>query len=386
MTVKALVTPSVLHWAREDAGYFKEEVSAMLKAKRVTAEVIDKWEKGEAQPSMPQLRKIAEMYKRSTFFFYYKKLRIESSVERADFRSVPSNIIKDIPPRIRYLVRKAKVRIADLEQLLPDAGTAEVHSLRIDGAEDAKGLARRIREVIGITPEEQCKWSKDPYSAFKTWRELLGELGVWVFKNKFKEQYKDSLNDEYCGFCMNNDKFPIIYINSKQDIRRQIFTLFHELGHLLKGAAGVDFRSEPVYPKEYQKIEVFCNDFAGSFLVPWTGEVLNHSNPDYDTLCNLADRYKVSFDVVLRRFRDQNIISQDKFSELRSHREQKTKDYQNRTKGGPSYLVKHSSYLGKKYLQLVFSEYHKNRLDEFQAAKYLGVKVQNLDGFTESNN
>jgi DNA-binding transcriptional regulator YiaG len=59
---EALVEPDVLRWARETAGLSPEEAahSLQVKDKRIQA-----WESGQKRPSMPQLRKMATVYKAS---------------------------------------------------------------------------------------------------------------------------------------------------------------------------------------------------------------------------------------------------------------------------------------------------------------------------------
>lgn len=52
---------------------------------------------------------------------------------------------------------------------------------------------------------------------------------------------------------------------------RQIFTIFHELAHLLYRTGGIDVRSETFFRQlkgDYSRIEVKCNRFAGEFLLP----------------------------------------------------------------------------------------------------------------------
>ena len=40
------------------------------------------------------------------------------------------------------------------------------------------------------------------------------------------------------GFCLQDDEFPIIYLNNSAAKSRQIFSLFHELAHLLLRTSG----------------------------------------------------------------------------------------------------------------------------------------------------
>ena len=83
---EALVEPDVLRWARETAGLSPEEAahSLQVKDKRIQA-----WESGQKRPSMPQLRKMATVYKRLLSDFYLPSPPPENPLPH-DFRRLPS--------------------------------------------------------------------------------------------------------------------------------------------------------------------------------------------------------------------------------------------------------------------------------------------------------
>ncbi len=69
--------------------------------------------------------------------------------------------------------------------------------------------------------------------ALKEWRQAIYRVGIFVFKDAFREE-------RFSGFSLYDDVFPIIYVNNSAAKPRQIFTLFHELGHLLFHTSGID--------------------------------------------------------------------------------------------------------------------------------------------------
>ena len=177
-------------------------------------------------------------------------------------------------------------------------------------------------------------------------------------------------------------KFPLIYINNSKSDTRQIFTLFHELAHILFKTGGVDTRLAD-YIKylegDDRKIEIICNRFAGQFLVPdldfniqITGVTVNDAS-----LQGFADRYKVSREVILRKFLDRNIIDQKYYSEKKQEWAESVK--QKKGAGG-DYYRKMGVYLSQKYLELAFSHFYQKRISDSQLADYLGVKARSLSG------
>ena len=75
----------------------------------------------------------------------------------------------------------------------------------------------------------------------------------------------------WCEGKLYDSEFPIIYINNSMPKTRQIFTLFHELSHLLFKTGGID-KIRDTYVNSLsgddRRIEIFCDKFAGDFLVP----------------------------------------------------------------------------------------------------------------------
>ena len=374
MVVQANITPEVLFWARDTAGWTKEEVVKKLKQKKVDRQTITDWEQGVRRPTIPQLERLAKFYKRPIAVFFFPKPPRESKLE-ALFRTLPKDHARRLPPRIRFLTREAMVRRIDLRELKGE-GHLDNRLLELQKSSfSASELAIRVRSIIAVLPEEQFSWKKgDRANALKIWRRKLESLGIWVFKASFKE-------DDFCGFYLPANDFPIIYINNSMPHSRQIFTLFHELGHFLLSKGGIDFRNNMAneLTGEHAQEEVFCNKFAGAFLVPGDSLHVNHQNYNNETIKALAFKYKVSREVILRKYLDKNIIGnkayQDKVKQWKCESD-KLKQQKNANKiNDGNYYATLATYLGSKYLELAFSQYYMDRIDEYQLADYLDVKL-----------
>ncbi len=143
----------------------------------------------------------------------------------------------------------------------------------------------------------------------KQWREALENKGYWVFKDSFQ-------NEKISGFCLHDEHFPLIYINNSILKQRQIFTLFHELAHLILGKGGISFRKniESDLTGKYREEEVFCNAFASAFLVP--DNSLNISGKPTDReISKHANKYNVSREVILRKYLDRKLINKEFYDE-----------------------------------------------------------------------
>ena len=117
MDIEANITPEVLFWARDTAGWTIEDVVKKLNQKKVDIQTISDWEKGVRKPTIPQLEKLAKFYERPLMVFFFPKPPRESTLE-ALFRTLPKDyMLEDCHRRIRFLTREAMVRQIDLREL-----------------------------------------------------------------------------------------------------------------------------------------------------------------------------------------------------------------------------------------------------------------------------
>lgn len=371
------VNPGVLLWARETAGFGIDEVVAKINRKRVTARTVESWEQGIESPTYPQLERLAYgIYKRPLALFFFPEPPQEESPKQS-FRTLPEYEILKMPPRLHFLIRQARVMQINLAELHDDVNPSHRQILRdLNFNPDASvgDMSTNVREYLGINLAKQKSWSSTD-EAFKTWRNALEEHGVFIFKEAFR-------NDAFSGFCLYDENFPVIYINNSKPDTRQIFTIFHELTHLLLDTGGIDTRRDDYIESltgDDRKTEILCNRFAGSFLVP---------DDDFDkrtvgitigetAIQQLANRYHVSREVILRKFFDLGVVDQSYYEE---QVEQWAKAEPLKSGSGGDYYKTKGVYLGEHYLESAFGRYYQNRISVEQLANYLGVKVKNISG------
>ena len=382
MRFKVRVTPSVMRWARQTAGYSVEDIVQLLRRKTVTVSTIKQWESGEERPTYAQLKKLAELYKRPIALFFFPEPPPEQPIS-ALLETLPEEWVKHIPPKVRFIIRKAMARQMDLAEIYDDKAPEEYQKFKLKleelkrAIDDGDGIfvASRIREYLKVSLKEQFAWGTVG-EALKRWRQAVENTGVWVFKEAFRE-------DRYSGFSLADDKFPVIYLNNGMPPTRQIFTLFHELAHQLKHKGGVAFRNgtSSEFKKSYMDDEEFCNTFAREILVPKeTLPKLRRNNLDDEEIFKLAWEYKVSHYFVLRVWLDNELITkefyQDKVIQYEKEFQQSKKEKV--TMGGGSYYATQMAYLGEKYLTRLFNRYYAERIDKYQLADYLGVRLNAL--------
>lgn len=370
------INPEVIRWARETAGLTIEQVVEKIDRKRVTSDVVLAWEDGSQSPSYAQLERLAyEIYRRPLAVFFFPEPP-EEATPKQSFRTLPDYEIELMPARIKLLLRKAKALQLNLSELYEGVNPSDkqiIRDLAFNPKDPASAIATTVRRYLSVDLSSQFS-QKSAADAFKFWRNILEKNGVFVFKDAFKE-------DSFSGFCLYDDRFPVIYVNNSKPFTRQSFTLFHELAHLLFKTGGVDIRLDDYIDHlkgDDKLIEVLCNRFAGEFLVPTNDfqQRIQGPSPDESTIQNLADTYNVSREVILRKFFDLNLVDQSFYQARVDAWAQ-----EGGSKGaGGSYYFNVRAYLGQTYIEKAFSRYHQNHIAVEQLADYLGVKVKSVPG------
>jgi Zn-dependent peptidase ImmA (M78 family) len=363
------VTPALIAWARTRAGLTIEDAKNFGK--------IDEWERGESSPTYPQLEALANALKVPVAVFFFPEPPNVPDIAQT-FRTLPATEFDQIPGRVKLLLRKAKAFQLNLMELTRGRNPAPrviTEDLRFSSGADLAEAASQLRSYLAVTIETQQSWPDDE-TALKEWRQTLQSVGVYIFKDAFKA-------DEYSGFCLFDEVFPLIYVNNSAAKTRQIFTLFHELVHLLFETSGIDTIHDDYLSKlqgDSRRIEIFCNRFAAEFLFPEFifAEAMKGQEPTEAMAKRLAARFHVSREFVFRRFLDRKWIDEPTYTSAATRWSQQ----RIAGKGGDYYWTK-LSYLGRDYVALALSEFHQNRISETQLADYLDTKPKNLAGIED---
>jgi len=365
------VTPELITWAREKAGYSLEEAEHCFKK-------MAEWESAVSSPTYPQLEIMSEKFKVPIAVFFFPEPPQIPSVSET-FRTIPESEFDRMPHRIKTLLYKAKAFQISLAELTGNKNPAPkliTRDLQFKTSTSIDSMASKVREYLGVSLEEQFSW-RTSEDALKKWREAVANIGVYAFKDGFKE-------GNFCGFCLYDDEFPIIYINNTTAENRQIFSIFHELAHLIFHTSGIDVVDESYVnrlPNNAQKIEIICNRFAGKFLVPDIAFKNESANLriNGDTASLLADKFNVSRDVIYRKYLDAEMISDGEYSRaIKALPKRPTKKG-----GGGDYYNTTMTYLGRPYVRLAFEGYYQGRFDKIQLADYLDIKPINVTGIED---
>lgn len=380
MNSSLLIQPDVFKWVRLTSGYSIEDVAHKMKKDVAT---VEGWESGSIIPSYPQLEKLAyTVFKRPVALFFLPKPP-EEKLPKQEFRTLPSFDLETLDSSTYFLIRLAHAQQLYLYELFKDKNPSKLKiwkDIKLSMEFGLQEQAQKVRDYLGITIEQQYAYQKDE-DALKSWRNAVENAGIFVFKNNFKQ-------NEISGFCLVDEEFPVIYLNNSTAKTRQIFSLLHELAHLLFDVNGLS-KFDKAYIKELphkeKEIERFCDALASEILVPDyyfeknTKHLIDIENQGDVFFEKLAKKYNVSREVILRKFLDKNKVSKQFYGIKREEWINQLKP--KATKGGGNYYLTQNVYLSSNFTKEVLNQYYNSRISLLQASDYLNIKPKNFNNF-----
>lgn len=347
------INPQLLEWARLEAGFTVNEIADKI---GVEPERYESWETAGTGVPWGKLNELAKNCKRQLAVFFLPKTP-PGTKKPSDFRNVRLSGAA-LSKKTLIAIRRARKYLRISASLM-----GEEHWLkRYEWLKDTP-TAANLRSKLGISLEDQVAF-KYSSEAFKLWRNSLElKLGIFVFQ--FPLPF-----DEIQAFCI-SDSIPMgIVLNSKHTYNGRMFSLFHEVAHIVKAQSGICF---PDDVDENQSIELACNEFSGKFLVP------DSAVPRATTMTDLthhSNRLKVSREVILRRCLERSYITRSEFFNLLGEIRRLPIP---KGGGGPSSPTeKAQASRGQMFFNLVIKATQNNKLDFSTASDALGLKLNYL--------
>lgn len=373
------VSPAVLRWARETAG---KDITQVAKYLSVSEQFVLAWESGEKPPPWSTLKRLARFYQRPVATLLLPEPPSGSDTP-ADFRT-RQGATRSLSTPTLLAIRTARWLQARAVEMRSELGADATFSVRgIPATSESTAVARKERGRLGITLDRQRSWT-NAHEAFRQWKSALAEVGVLVFQFRFP-------SDEVQGFSLLDTLAPVIVVSEEDIVEARIFTLFHEYAHLLRREPGMCLPKEVSAPLS-PDIESFCNRFASSLLVPdsevanWQLVLGSSSLANDAAIKQIAQRYRVSRDVILIKLRTSGRISESDFNRIYSRWKKARSSVPSpavkppaQQRSGPSALQKCTRQRGTTFIELVVQALKRGVITDHDALNYLDVKIKDLN-------
>ena len=375
-SIPALITPSVLKWARNLDSITVEDAAKHL---NVSVEKIQSWERGEAFPTLNQAKKLAKFYRIPFAYLYLpdvpKKIK---RLDKVDYRTFGNNGIAEYSRELRWLIRDIEDRRDTIVDLYRESEIVpKLLQISYSTKTDEKKLAKEIRSFLSLD-----------YAIQKRFRKADAALSYCISKLEEKDflifQASKISPSEMRGLSIAYDSFPIIVLNRKDEQSARLFTLFHELVHIFTRTSGIcnDMTNKSAY-----QLELFCNRIAGYALVP--DEYLL-TNPNLSSIqqygiddtyiYSIARDFGVSKEVIINRLWNNSIIDQSTYYSTLNRYSEEYRNFKTKQKKGflPPAMDK-GTQVGKLYAKTIISAYYSEKITPREASQcLLGLKIQHF--------
>jgi Zn-dependent peptidase ImmA (M78 family) len=356
----------MLAWSHRDEAWLAEKF-------RVKPGKIASWISGEGGPTWNQLERLARLLNVPVTTFF-RTWRIPE-MPMPDFRRGPKAGSPPSPDLLSLIYDARRKQDWWKEQVIATTSPL-VGAIRLSG--DPVDAGRRMREVLGLDELQARSRSWEQFRRFLT--DKLEGLDVLVLRRGHvrDDTGREIAPSEVSGFALTDPAAPVIYINARNYISAQIFTLIHEAVHVALNRPALDddleFQDSP-----QQAIEQYCDSVAAEALVPtdifqrfWQGD------PD-----KMARKFWVSTWVILRRALDMGIIRRDQYNGmLADYRKRISGERKRKSKG--SLPANITAWNGRRFTDAVISRLRDGEITHTEAASLLWVSTRSLLAYLRS--
>ena len=292
------------------------------------------WLSGEPYPTLKQLEKFAAATYTPLGYFFLDEPP-EDKLPIPDFRTVKGQPERP-SPNLLDTIQSMQSRREWMHEFLLEEGQKPLPFISSDTLKmEPSKVAMEMRNFLSLSDgwaNRVGTWTE----ALRFLRKVIENAGVMIVINGVvgNNTHRPLDVGEFRGFALVDEYAPLIFINGRDSISAQMFTLIHELSHLWVGYEGVS-NFDKLLPVKTD-VEIFCNQVAAEFLVP-SNEFKralagNKATNDCELFQIIAKRFKVSPLVIARRALDMKSISQKRFFEFYNNHFKESERYRNRRK------------------------------------------------------
>ncbi|WP_420623172.1 ImmA/IrrE family metallo-endopeptidase [Candidatus Poriferisodalis sp.] len=369
MTVRIEVRPALLQWARARSGIDDDVWDSRFPR-------FGAWVAGETRPTLRQLEEFARKTYTPVGYFFLDEPPTED-IPIPDFRTIGDRpvsgpVTADLLDTL-YICQARQEWYRDSQLLNGEAPLDFVGSATV--ATPPVEVAASMRDQLRWTPRtrERLRSSDDALAALRENAEAAGIL-VMVSGIVGSNTHRKLDPSEFRGFAFADPYAALVFVNGTDSNAAQVFTLAHEVAHLWLGSTALS-DVDPASARRFDE-ERWCNQVAAELLVPMD-EFSSAFLRDRDIrsqLQPLAERFRVSTQVILARIREAGRLSWDQFmAELRFERAQVAEVAAERGSGGNYYNTK-PVQVGKRFARELIASTLEGRTTYTEAFRLLDVK------------
>ena len=358
----------VLIWARESIALSKNQV---IEKTGISSLKLNQLEQGEKLPTIEELKLLSKTYKRTIATLLLEVPPKEKPLPK-DRRTIDSKEQNNFHENTILAFRRGRALANSYLELRNELViSTNKFSLSATIHDNPKEIATSIRSLLGMNQINEI----DKHNlALEFCIEKIEEIGIMVFQLSLTK-------DNVRGFAITDDVIPIIGIRRGQETpQSKLFTLFHELGHVILNEGGICDLSD----KTTIEIEKWCNSFSAEVLIP-SDKFMNSKivldyletgdkNWSLKDLILVGNNFHVSPLAVLRCLLENRLVTKEYYSE-RHEKWNKPQFGRAKNPQGRDIAKEAIQEKGRTYVALAFKAFDRNRIDLKDLSDFLGMKL-----------
>ena len=371
----AYISPEMLKWARSETPFC--DLADVAARTQIDIEELLNWESGQSLPSITNAKKLAYLYDVPLACFYLSCPPARKPRPYVDRRTPAGIYGKSLSYNLWREIRNTMFNREVAVELMGDDIKTFTTIPIVKATDSVEVTAAAIRDFLGMKTSFLYK-NEYGYNAYNYFRDIIEKKGIMV------TQLVGIERDEIRALSIYFDTMPIISINGKDWERSKVFSLFHEIAHLIRRSSSL---CSIAFDEYDDAEEMICNSIAAATLLPEaefrrlsSKFFLVYNDWSNSCLAKLADSFGTSTSVVLRRLFSLSVIKPDYFykrlSELKEEFE--NSGAENKNAFCPDYYYKYLNKEGRLFPRVVLSAYSRGLLSYGEMCQTLNLSSAHI--------
>ena len=375
---RVAVNEQVLRWALHRSDLTEDDLQKKLPK-------IREWVRGEGEPTLRQLESLSKATRTPLGFFFLNKPP-EERLPIPHFRTFANEVPHRSSPELFETVQVMQQRQAWMREFLIDQGQEPLPFVRSARAQEhTMEVSQRMRRALDMAEgwaASHSTWT----DALRALRNAMEDVGILVVSNGIVGNNTRRKLDpnEFRGFVLVDEYAPLVFANNADGKAAQMFTLAHELAHILFGSSAA-FDLREMQPAD-DPTEQACNRAAAEFLVPGGAlkKIWLTARTDSEPFQTIAREFKVSSIVAARRALDLGLI--DKTAFLEFYLQYRTKERRTDTRGrkGGDFYSNQNLRVGRRFASAVVRAAREGKLLYSEAYRLTGLYGKTFHQYTDA--
>lgn len=330
-----------------------------------------KWLNGEERPTFKELEKLAKYLDFPFgYFFLPHPLRIERE-DNIDYRTIKNKLNYSVSANLKLNIENMKyIQEWEKDYCIRNQLQKIDFTLTSKQKDDINVLTQYIYTFLGIQ-ENWFEKYQNPLLAFNYIRGKIEEKRIIVVVNgKINDNTHKTFDlNEFRAFALYDEYAPLIFINSLDSPTGRLFSLMHELVHIMRGETDV-------INEVHFSVETLCNNVAIQFLAPEKYIINSIDNFEItkNKITEFSNLFHVSFEAMCYRLYALNYLSKEKCnSYIQEDIDKLTSVVDKRKKTGGNYWNTKLNILSTYVARSIISELYNGNITYTECFKMLGV-------------